>query len=57
MIYDENITIFFLEHTRDEKKFRDLDLLRRRLIIDKLKVQKIFGEDVEGDSENGFSLE
>ena len=48
MIYDEHITIFFLEHTRDEKKFRDLDLLRRRLIIDKLKVQKIFGEDVEG---------
>jgi len=56
MIYDQTITIFFLEHTRDEKKFRDLDLLRRRLIIDKLKVQKIFGEDVEGDQENGFSI-
>ena len=50
MIYDENITIFFLEHIREEKKFRDLDLLRRRLIIDKLKVQKIFGEDVEGET-------
>jgi len=50
VIYDENITIFFLEHIRDEKKFRDLDLLRRRLIIDKLKVQKIFGEDVEGET-------
>jgi riboflavin kinase/FMN adenylyltransferase len=50
MIYDQTITIFFLEHTRDEKKFRDLDLLRRRLIIDKLKVQKIFGEDVEGEA-------
>jgi riboflavin kinase/FMN adenylyltransferase len=57
MIYNQTITIFFLEHTRDEKKFRDLDLLRRRLIIDKLKVQKIFGEDVQGDSENGVSLE
>jgi len=56
MIYDQTITIFFLEHTRDEKKFRDLDLLRRRLIIDKLKVQKIFGEDVEGDQENGFPI-
>lgn len=52
IIYDEHITIYFLEHTRDEKKFRDLDLLRRRLIIDKIKVKKIFGEDVEGEPEN-----
>lgn len=50
VIYNENITIFFLERIREEKKFRDLDLLRRRLIIDKLKVQKIFGEDVEGEA-------
>jgi riboflavin kinase/FMN adenylyltransferase len=56
VIYDENITIFFLEHIREEKKFRDLDLLRRRLIIDKLKVQKIFGEDVEGGDDQGFII-
>ena len=43
-IYDERITIYFLKHTREEKKFRDLDLLRRRLLIDKLKVTKILQE-------------
>jgi riboflavin kinase/FMN adenylyltransferase len=40
-IYGEKITICFLKHTREEKKFRDLELLRRRLIIDKEKVKKI----------------
>lgn len=40
-IYGEQITIYFLQHTREEKKFRDLELLRRRLIIDKVKVEKI----------------
>ena len=40
-IYGEKITIYFLQHTREEKKFRDLELLRRRLVIDKVKVKKI----------------
>jgi len=44
-IYDEHITIYFLQHTRDEKKFHDLELLRRRLIIDQIKVKKILDED------------
>ncbi len=48
-IYGRKITLYFLEHTREEKKFRDLDLLRRRLIIDQIKVKKILGEN----SENG----
>ncbi len=43
-IYGENITIHFLQHTRPEKKFKDLGLLRRRLIIDQIKVKKILGE-------------
>lgn len=43
-IYGEKITIHFLQHTRPEKKFKDLDLLRRRLIIDRIKVKKILGE-------------
>lgn len=46
-IYGRNITLHFLEHTREEKKFRDLDLLRRRLIIDQIKVKKILGENGE----------
>jgi riboflavin kinase/FMN adenylyltransferase len=48
-LYGEEITIVFLEHTRDEKKFRDLELLRRRLVIDKIKVKNILdgGEDME----------
>lgn len=44
-IYGETITIHFLKHTRHEKKFKDLDLLRRRLIIDRIKVKKILGEE------------
>lgn len=44
-IYGERIRLFFLEHTRDEKRFRDLDLLRRRLIIDQIKVRKILDEE------------
>jgi len=40
-IYGEKITIYFLKHTREEKRFRDLELLRRRLLIDKVKVKKI----------------
>ncbi len=47
-IYGEHIILHFLEYTREEKKFRDLDLLRRRLIIDQIKVRKILdgnGED------------
>ena len=48
-IYGETITIYFLKHTREEKKFRDLELLRRRLIIDKVKVEKILaGEKGKG---------
>ncbi len=45
-IYGEKIRIYFLKHTRNEKKFRDLELLRRRLIIDKIKINKIL-DDVE----------
>ena len=44
-IYGEHITIYFLEHTRIEKKFKDIGLLRRRLIIDRIKVKKILGEE------------
>jgi riboflavin kinase/FMN adenylyltransferase len=44
-IYGEHITIHFLQHTRPEKKFKDLDLLRRRLIIDRIKVRNILGEE------------
>lgn len=49
-LYGQEITIVFLEHTRDEKKFRDLELLRRRLVIDKIKVKNILdgGEDPQG---------
>lgn len=43
-VYGENLRLFFLEHTRDEKRFRDLNLLRRRLIIDRERVKKIFDE-------------
>jgi riboflavin kinase/FMN adenylyltransferase len=43
-IYGEKLRLFFLEHTRDEKRFRDLNLLRRRLIIDRERVKKIFDE-------------
>jgi riboflavin kinase / FMN adenylyltransferase len=46
-IYGDKIRLFFIEHTRDEKRFRDLDLLRRRLIIDKRKVKKILDEASE----------
>ena len=45
-IYGEEVSIYFLEHIRPEKKFRDLDLLRRRLIIDRIKVKGILGEDL-----------
>jgi len=44
-IYGETITIYFLKHTREEKKFRDLELLRRRLVIDKVKVKKILKQE------------
>lgn len=44
-IYGKQISIYFLEHIRPEKKFRDLDLLRRRLIIDRIKVKGILGDD------------
>lgn len=46
-IYGEKLRLFFLEHTRDEKRFRDLNLLRRRLMIDRMKVKKILDENDE----------
>lgn len=46
-IYDEFLTLFFLEYIREEKKFRDLDLLRRRLIIDRIKVKSVLEDGVE----------
>ncbi len=48
-IYDENITLYFVFHTRPEKKFRDIELLRRRLIIDRIKVKTIL-EDLADTS-------
>jgi len=51
-IYGEIITIYFLKHTREEKKFRDLELLRRRLIIDKVKVDKILNKDKGIDAQD-----
>ena len=44
-IYGKKIRLFFIAHTRDEKRFRDLDLLRRRLVIDQIKVKKILREE------------
>jgi len=44
-IYGEKLRLFFLEHTRDEKRFLDLDLLRRRLVIDRVKVKKILDDN------------
>jgi riboflavin kinase/FMN adenylyltransferase len=53
-LYGEEVTLYFLDHTRIEKKFRDLELLRRRLIIDRLKVKKILGDESESaDSDAG----
>jgi riboflavin kinase / FMN adenylyltransferase len=54
-IYGEEITIVFIEHTRDEKKFRDLELLRRRLIIDRIKVKNILDEKIPTDTFHGDS--
>ncbi len=48
-LYGEEVTLYFLDHTRVEKKFRDLELLRRRLIIDRIKVKKILGDDSENN--------
>ena len=43
-IYDEIITIYFIDRFRDEKKFKNLDFLRRRLILDKHRTLQIFEE-------------
>jgi len=48
-IYGQEISIVFLEHTRDEKKFHDLELLRRRLIIDRIKVKNILAGERSQD--------
>jgi riboflavin kinase/FMN adenylyltransferase len=46
-LYGEELTIYFLVHTRIEKKFKDLELLRRRLIIDRIKVKNILGDALD----------
>jgi len=43
-IYDEIITIYFIDRFRDEKKFKNLDFLRRRLTIDKYRTLQIFDD-------------
>lgn len=43
-IYDEIITIYFIDRFRDEKKFKNLDFLRRRLMIDRYRTLQIFDE-------------
>ncbi len=40
-IYDETITISFIDRIRDEVKFENLEKLRQQLIIDREKVKKI----------------
>jgi len=42
-IYDETITIFFVDRIRDEVKFKDLDALKSQLTLDKQTVQGILG--------------
>ena len=53
-IYGENLRLYLVEHTRDEKRFRDLDLLRRRLVIDQVKIKKIL-ESVNVDQKLLFT--
>ncbi|NCA85435.1 MAG: bifunctional riboflavin kinase/FAD synthetase [Clostridia bacterium] len=56
-LYGQEVTLYFLDHTRVEKKFRDVELLRRRLIIDRLKVKKILGDDTESTTPEANSDE
>ena len=41
-IYDEIITIYFVERIRDEVKFKDLDALKMQLVRDSKTVKKLF---------------
>lgn len=52
-IYDEIITIYFIDRFRDEKKFKNLDFLRRRLIIDRHRTLQIF-EEYGKDGDKGI---
>jgi riboflavin kinase/FMN adenylyltransferase len=40
-IYGEEITIYFVDRMRDEKKFKDLDALKNQLVMDKERALKI----------------
>jgi len=42
-IYDETITIFFVDRIRDEVKFKDLDALKQQLVKDRVSVKAILG--------------
>ncbi|MCF8302655.1 MAG: bifunctional riboflavin kinase/FAD synthetase [Bacteroidales bacterium] len=41
-IYDESITLYFIDRIRDEKKFGNLDLLKKQLHQDREAARKIF---------------
>jgi riboflavin kinase/FMN adenylyltransferase len=40
-IYDQEITIYFIDRIRDEKKFNDLEELKSQLELDKIHVKKL----------------
>ncbi len=42
-IYDKELTLFFIDRIRDEKKFDNLDLLKAQLVKDEKTVKKRFG--------------
>jgi riboflavin kinase/FMN adenylyltransferase len=43
-IYDETITIFFVDRIRDEEKFKDLDALKAQLVRDRITVKQLLAD-------------
>lgn len=43
-IYNQEITLFFVEKVREDEKFESLDELKHQLLVDKEQVKKILGE-------------